>query len=164
MVLCSFMEITNVKAHKVFDSQGYQTIEVEVTVQDGTVLHASAPHGSTKGSFELQTMQTPRGVGLSPELGMVERRYNCEIAPQLRGMNAEDFVSNDKLLKEICERTIVDARCMVATSYALLKASEYVRCRPMFRILGEFEQNAETSFTIPMFNMIDGNKCPLKFC
>ena len=45
--------IKSVKARQIFDSRGNPTVEVDVTLSDGTVARAAVPSGASTGNFIL---------------------------------------------------------------------------------------------------------------
>ena len=47
-----YFEIVDVMAREILDSRGNPTVEVEVTLDDGTVGRASGPSGASTGMYE----------------------------------------------------------------------------------------------------------------
>ena len=47
-----YFEIVDVMAREILDSRGNPTIEVEVTLDDGTIGRASVPSGASTGMYE----------------------------------------------------------------------------------------------------------------
>ena len=45
-------KITDVKGREILDSRGNPTVEVTVTLEDGTVATAGVPSGASTGAFE----------------------------------------------------------------------------------------------------------------
>ena len=47
-----YFEIVDVMAREILDSRGNPTVEVEVTLDDGTVGRAAVPSGASTGMYE----------------------------------------------------------------------------------------------------------------
>ena len=57
-----YFEIVDVSAREILDSRGNPTVEVEVTLDDGTVGRAAVPSGASTGIYEaceLRRRQEP---------------------------------------------------------------------------------------------------------
>ena len=48
-----YFEIVDVTAREILDSRGNPTVEVEVTLDDGTVGRAAVPSGASTGIYEI---------------------------------------------------------------------------------------------------------------
>ena len=97
-----YFEIVDVSAREILDSRGNPTVEVEVTLDDGTVGRAAVPSGASTGIYEaceLRDGDKSRYLGKGV-LKAVEN-VNVEIAEALQGMNVLDQTSIDKLLIEL---------------------------------------------------------------
>ena len=51
-------EIQSVRAREILDSRGNPTIEVDVTLDDGTLGRAAVPSGASTGAFEALLRST----------------------------------------------------------------------------------------------------------
>lgn len=47
-----YFEIVDVMAREILDSRGNPTVEVEVTLDDGTIGRAAVPSGASTGMYE----------------------------------------------------------------------------------------------------------------
>ena len=82
-----YFEIVDVSAREILDSRGNPTVEVEVTLDDGTVGRAAVPSGASTGIYEaceLRDGDKSRYLGKGV-LKAVEN-VNVEIAEALQGM------------------------------------------------------------------------------
>ena len=77
--------IQNIHARRIWDSRGRPTVEVEVTLEDGTVGRGIAPAGASTGSHEAVELRdggsAQAGYGVSRAVANVKN----EIAPVLVG-------------------------------------------------------------------------------
>ena len=94
--------IIDVYAREVLDSRGNPTVEVEVTLSDGTIGRAIVPSGASTGeneALELRDGDKSRYLGKGV-LKAVEN-VNEVIAPKIIGMYADDQVAIDQALVEL---------------------------------------------------------------
>ena len=78
--------IKSIKAMQVLDSRGNPTVQVKVTLEDGTVGKAIVPSGASTGSFEaveLRDGDKNKYMGKSVEKSV--RNVNEQIAVKLMG-------------------------------------------------------------------------------
>ena len=94
-----YFEIVDVMAREILDSRGNPTVEVEVTLDDGTIGRAAVPSGASTGMYEACELRDgDKGrYGGKGVLKAVEN-VNGEIAEAVVGLNALDQTAIDKLL------------------------------------------------------------------
>ena len=94
--------IEDVIAREVLDSRGNPTVEVEITLEDGSVGRAMVPSGASTGvheAVELRDGDKARYLGKGT-LKAVEN-VNTIIADQILGFDVFDQVGLDKMLIEL---------------------------------------------------------------
>ena len=94
--------IEDVIAREVLDSRGNPTVEVEITLEDGSVGRAMVPSGASTGvheAVELRDGDKERYLGKGT-LKAVEN-VNTIIADQILGFDVFDQVGLDKMLIEL---------------------------------------------------------------
>ena len=86
-----YFEIVDVMAREILDSRGNPTVEVEVTLDDGTIGRAAVPSGASTGIHEACELRDgDKGrYGGKGVLKAVEN-VNGEIAEALLGLNVLD--------------------------------------------------------------------------
>ncbi|NLV86130.1 MAG: phosphopyruvate hydratase [Clostridiales bacterium] len=157
MLVNSYLEIEEVHAREILDSRGNPTLEVEVTLEDGTVGRAGVPSGASTGIFEaceLRDDDKTRYLGKGV-LKAVEN-VNGEIAEVLQGLNAMDEASIDKLLIELDgteNKTRLGANAMLGVSLACARASAAALGMPLYTYIGGC--NAK-ELPVPMMNVLNG--------
>ena len=122
-----YFEIVDVMAREILDSRGNPTVEVEVTLDDGTIGRAAVPSGASTGMYEAcelrdgdKSRYTGKGVQVAVE------NVNGEIAEALLGLNVLDQTSIDKMLIEIDgtpNKTRLGANAILGASLAVAKAA-----------------------------------------
>ena len=135
-----YFEIVDVSAREILDSRGNPTVEVEVTLDDGTVGRAAVPSGASTGIYEaceLRDGDKSRYLGKGV-LKAVEN-VNVEIAEALQGMNVLDQTSIDKLLIELDgtpNKTRLGANAILGVSLACAKAGSLATGQSLYNYIG----------------------------
>ncbi|MDQ5976416.1 MAG: enolase [Patescibacteria group bacterium] len=156
--------IKDVFGREILDSRGNPTVEVTLTLEDGTVAVAGVPSGASTGTFEAHELRdgdTKRygGLGVLGAVGFV----NGELRDAVRGTDAAAQLPIDTLLKE-CDGTEnksrVGANAILGISLAAARATALSRQIPLYRYISELlEQPLRPDrFPIPMFNILNGGK------
>ena len=122
-----YFEIVDVMAREILDSRGNPTVEVEVTLDDGTIGRAAVPSGASTGMYEAcelrdGDMERYGGKGVQRAVENV----NGELAEALLGLNVLDQTSIDKMLIEIDgtpNKTRLGANAILGVSLACERAA-----------------------------------------
>ena len=155
----NYVEIVDVYARQVLDSRCFPTVEVEVTLEDGTVGRASVPSGASTGIFEAVELRDGdkdryNGKGVLKAVDNV----NDVIAPELIGINIFDQVLIDKTMIELDgteNKGKLGANAMLGVSLACAKAASNYLGLPLYQYIGGV--NAKV-LPVPMMNIINGGK------
>ena len=152
-----YFEIVDVMAREILDSRGNPTVEVEVTLDDGTVGRAAVPSGASTGMYEaceLRDGDKSRygGKGVTKAVENV----NGEIAEAMVGLNVLDQTGIDKMLIEIDgtpNKTRLGANAILGVSLACARAAAEVTSQSLYNYIGGV--NAKT-LPCPMMNVLNG--------
>lgn len=155
----NYVEIVDIFARQILDSRSFPTVEVEVTLEDGTVGVASVPSGASTGIFEAVELRDGdktkfNGKGV---LKAVEN-INETIATELVGMNIFDQVSIDNLMIELDgtdNKGKLGANAILGVSLAVAKAAANYLGLPLYQYIGGV--NAKV-LPVPMMNIINGGE------
>ena len=151
------IEITDVYAREVLDSRGNPTVEVEVTLADGTRGRAIVPSGASTGeseALELRDGDKKRYCGKGVLKAV--QNVNEKIAPEIIGMDADDQVGIDKALLALDGTPFkknLGANAMLGVSLAVARATSEFYGMPLYKYLGGV--NAKVLPT-PMMNVVNG--------
>ena len=152
-----YFEIVDVKALEILDSRGNPTVEVEVTLDDGTVGRAAVPSGASTGIHEACELRDgDKGRYLGKGTLTAVKNVNTEIAEALLGQNALDQPAIDKILIELDgtpNKTRLGANAMLGASLACAKAAANALGLPLYQYVGGC--NAKT-LPVPMMNVLNG--------
>lgn len=153
------MLIKNIEGMQVFDSRGNPTVQVTVTLEDGTKGKAIVPSGASTGSFEaveLRDGDTNEFNGL----GVIKavENINKKISKVLIGENALNQANIDKKMIKLDgteNKGKLGANAILGVSLANARASANYLHEPLYRYIGGVSGN---TIPLPMMNILNGGK------
>ena len=152
-----YFEIVDVMAREILDSRGNPTVEVEVTLDDGTVGRAAVPSGASTGMYEACELRDgDKRRYLGKGVTKAVENVNGEIAEALVGLNVLDQPGIDKLLIEIDgtpNKTRLGANAILGVSLACARAAAEATGQNLYNYIGGV--NAKT-LPVPMMNVLNG--------
>jgi enolase len=149
--------IRQIKALEILDSRGFPTLQVTVTLEDGSVGTAKVPSGASTGEHEAheirdQEKQRYGGKGVRLAVEHVDRA----ISECLRGIEVTSQARIDSLLIEMdgtTNKSRLGANAILGTSLAVARAAAASQKTPLYRYLGG---SLSRLLPIPMMNIING--------
>ncbi|OGV40423.1 MAG: phosphopyruvate hydratase [Lentisphaerae bacterium GWF2_49_21] len=149
--------ITNVHAREILDSRGNPTIEVDVTLECGTIGRAAVPSGASTGeheALELRDGDKKRylGKGVLKAVENVNRKIN----PKIKGMCVLGQAEIDRTMIKLDgthTKKNLGANAILGVSLACAKAAANCLDIPLYRYIGG--TNAKV-LPVPMMNIING--------
>jgi enolase len=149
--------IAQVHARQILDSRGNPTVEVEVTVEDGSVGRAAVPSGASTGAHEAVELRDGDkgrwgGKGVGKAIGAV----NGDIAGAIIGRDAEDQAGLDQAMIALdgtANKGRLGANAILGVSLANAKAAAIAAGQPLYRYIGGPEANL---LPVPMMNILNG--------
>jgi enolase len=149
--------IESVDAQEILDSRGNPTIEVEVTLEDGSFGRAAVPSGASTGiheALELRDGDKKRygGKGVTKAVENV----NSQIADELIGWDATDQIAIDTTLLQLDgtpNKANLGANAILGTSLAVAKAAANSLGLPLYRYIGGVYAHV---LPVPMMNILNG--------
>ena len=152
-----YFEIVDVMAREILDSRGNPTVEVEVTLDDGTVGRAAVPSGASTGMYEACELRDgDKSRYLGKGVSKAVENVNGEIAEAMVGLNALDQTGIDKMLIEIDgtpNKTRLGANAILGVSLAVARAAAEATGQSLYNYIGGV--NAKT-LPCPMMNVLNG--------
>jgi enolase len=148
--------IDAVHARQILDSRGNPTIEVEVTLDDGTLSRAAAPSGASTGAFEAVELRDGGGEYGGKGVTRAVQAVSDEIEEALIGFDADEQRLIDQTLIDLDrtpDKSRLGANAIVAVSMAVAKAAAESAGLPLYRYLGG--PNAHV-LPVPMMNILNG--------
>ena len=152
-------EIIDIHAREILDSRGNPTVEVDVTLADGSLGRAAVPSGASTGAYEAHEQRDGdkgryNGKGVQKAVGAVIGEINNE----LNGIDATEQRLIDDLMIELDgteNKSRLGANAMLGVSMAVAKAAAESSALPLYRYIGG--SNARVLPT-PMMNIINGGE------
>ena len=148
--------IDQVGAREILDSRGNPTVEVEVSLEDGTFARAAVPSGASTGEFEAVELRDGGtrygGKGVENAVSNVVDR----IGPEVIGMEVTEQRLLDQRLLELDgtpDKSALGANAVLGVSLAVARAAAEFSELPLFRYLGG--PNAHL-LPVPMMNILNG--------
>ncbi len=148
--------IIDIVAREILDSRGNPTVEVDVTLEDGSMGRAAVPSGASTGKHEAVEKRDGGerygGKGVQEAVRIVE----SEIFEAIAGMEAEDQRRIDEALIEADgteNKANFGANAILGVSLATAKAAALASGLPLYRYVGG--ANARILPT-PMMNILNG--------
>ena len=151
--------IIDLYAREILDSRGNPTIEVDVTLETGTVGRAAVPSGASTGTHEAMELRDGNkdrfgGKGVLQACESV----NGEIFDALSGLNAEDQVHIDTTMIELDgteNKGRLGANAVLGVSLGVAKAAAKEVGLPLYRYIGGTLAN---TLPVPMMNILNGGE------
>ncbi len=150
------MRIRNVHAREVLDSRGQPTVEVEVTLRNGVVGRATVPSGASTGTHEAVELRDGGKRFLGKGVARAVANVNAKLAPRLRGKDAGEQETLDRLMIEIdgtANMGKLGANAVLGVSLAIAHAQAEARGLSLYRYLGGA---AARTLPVPMLNLLNG--------
>ena len=151
--------IIDIHAREILDSRGNPTVEVDVTLEDGTMGRAAVPSGASTGAYEAVEKRDGdksryNGKGVQDAVAAV----NGEIADALLDLDATDQVAVDELMIELDgtdNKARLGANAILGVSLATAHAAADYCSQPLYRYVGG---TSARILPVPMMNIINGGE------
>ncbi len=149
--------IQTVHGREILDSRGNPTVEVDVTLADGSKGRAGVPSGASTGireAIELRDGDKQR-YGGKGVLKAVEN-VNTTIADALKGMDGADQAAIDNKMLELDgteNKSTLGANAILGVSMAVARAAAIAKGQPLYQYLGGADAHL---LPAPCFNIING--------
>ncbi|MHB0956001.1 MAG: phosphopyruvate hydratase [Pirellulaceae bacterium] len=151
--------ITSVHGRQVLDSRGNPTVEVDVTLSDGSSGRAAVPSGASTGVHEAWELRDgDKAMYLGKGVLKAVENVNDKIADCLIGMDALDQTSVDMAMIELDDtpnKKELGANAILGVSMAVAKAAAQYTDQPLYRYLGGV---GATLLPAPMMNIVNGGQ------
>ncbi len=149
-------EIVSVHAREILDSRGNPTIEVDVLTSSGGMGRAAVPSGASTGAHEAVELRDGGTRYLGKGVQQAVRNVNEIISSEIIGLDAQDQVGVDAVLRELDgtpNKAKLGANAILGVSLASAKAAASISGLPFYRYVGG--TNAKR-LPIPLMNVING--------
>lgn len=147
-------KIKNVYAREVLDSRGNPTVEVEVTLEDGSLGRAIVPSGASTGVREALELRDHDDRFMGKGVLTAVSNVNNIIKDKVIGLESTDQELIDNTMLELDgtkNKSRLGANAILGVSLANLKASAISKGMPLYRYVGN-----GTNQPKPMMNILNG--------
>ena len=151
--------IIDIHAREILDSRGNPTVEVDVTLEDGTLGRAAVPSGASTGAYEAVERRDGDAARYMGK-GVLEAcaAVNGEIAEALVGFDATEQEAIDTAMIELdgtANKGRLGANAILGVSLATAKAAADYIAQPLYRYVGGTPARI---LPVPMMNIINGGE------
>ena len=149
--------IANIHGRQILDSRGNPTVEVDVSLTDGSFGRAAVPSGASTGvheAWELRDGDKTKYLGKGVLKAVAS--INDLIGDSLTGWDALDQIGIDQKLIELdgtANKSKLGANAILGVSLAVAKAAAAFTQQPLYRYLGGAGANL---LPAPMMNIVNG--------
>ena len=149
--------IYKIIAREILDSRGNPTIEVDVTLSDGSLGRAAVPSGASTGeheAVELRDNDTLRYLGKGVKKAV--KIVNTTIANEITGLDALNQKNIDEAMISLdgtSNKSKLGANSILGVSIAVAKSASNSKKMPFYEYIN---QNKTYTMPIPMMNIING--------
>ncbi|RYX85452.1 phosphopyruvate hydratase [bacterium] len=151
--------IIDIHARQILDSRGNPTVEVDVTLEDGSMGRAAVPSGASTGEYEaVELRDGDKSVYGGKGVLTAVDNVNDTIAPELEGMESTEQALLDQTMIDLDgtpNKAKLGANAILGVSMALAKASAQSLGLPLYRYLGGPQAR---TLPLPMMNILNGGK------
>ena len=151
--------IIDIFAREILDSRGNPTVEVDVTLEDGTLGRAAVPSGASTGVHEaVEKLDGDKSRYMGKGVLDAVAAVNGEIAEAVVGFDATEQVAIDGAMIELDgtdNKGRLGANAILGVSLAVAKAAAEYMGQPLFRYVGG---TAARVLPVPMMNIINGGE------
>jgi enolase len=149
--------IIDIVARQILDSRGNPTVEVDVTLEDGSMGRAAVPSGASTGAHEaveLRDGDKSRWGGKG--VGKAVTSVNRDIFDAISGFDAEDQIKIDETMIALDgtpNKSKLGANAILGVSLATAKAAAEASGLPLYRYIGGATARV---LPVPMMNILNG--------
>lgn len=149
--------IVDIAAREILDSRGNPTIEVDVTLEDGSMGRAAVPSGASTGAHEAVELRDGDKARFSGK-GVLKgvEAVNRDIFDALSGFDAEDQGKIDETMIALDgtpNKSRLGANAILGVSLAVAKAAADACTLPLYRYIGGVQAHV---LPVPMMNIVNG--------
>ena len=117
--------INNVLGRQIFDSRGNPTIEVDVTLNDGSLGRAAVPSGASTGAYEAHELRDKTKILSGKTVKKAVDYINSELKDLVSGLDASEQILIDTKMIELDgtdNKSRLGANAILGVSLAVSRA------------------------------------------
>jgi enolase len=161
--------IKSIKAREILDSRGNPTIEVDLTLDDGSLHRAAVPSGASTGIYEALELRDGEKRYLGKGVQTAIKNVEEIIAPEILGKCPTKQEELDNLMVKMLDGTKnewgwckskLGANAILAVSMAVCRAGAHVSKVPLYQWIAKLAGRDTEKYILPVpsFNVINGGE------
>jgi len=154
-------KIANIKAREILDSRGNPTVEVDLTLSDGSFGRAAVPSGASTGSYEAVEMRDNGKRYLGKGVEKAVSNVNTIIKKALKGKEF-DQKSIDTMMIDLDgteNKAKLGANAILGVSLAFSIAMARNKRMTLYEYFAKIAgKKKPTTLPVPMMNILNGGK------
>lgn len=154
-------KIKNIIGREILDSRGNPTVEVDVTLSDGSFGRAAVPSGASTGSYEAVELRDggKRYGGKGVEKAV--KNVNTTLLKALKGKSFDQTTLDKKMIEldGTPNKGKLGANAILGISMAFSHAAAKAQKKPLYKYFAEIAKTGKPmSLPLPMMNILNGGK------
>ena len=148
--------IVDITAREILDSRGNPTVEVDVTLEDGSFGRAAVPSGASTGKHEAVELRDGGDRYGGKGVGKAVTAVNTEIFDTIGGLDAEEQTRIDAMMCALDgtpNKSRLGANAILGVSLAVAKAAAEASGLPLYRYVGGTSARV---LPVPLMNIVNG--------
>lgn len=155
--------ISKIHARQILDSRGNPTVEVDLTLDDGTFGRAAVPSGASTGTHEaVELRDGDSSMYLGKSVLRAVENVHGAISTALVGTSISNQRTIDQILIDLDgtpNKSSLGANAILGVSMAACRARADMEGKPLWKSLAEqFDVSGALLLPTPMMNVINGGK------
>lgn len=155
-------KIKSVKAREILDSRGNPTVEVDITLKDGSFGRAAVPSGASTGSHEaVELRDGDKGRHNGKGVEKAVKNVNTAIAKALTNKSF-DQIDLDKAMIDLDgteNKGRLGANAILGVSMAFARATAQSQKTSLYKYFNKIGKTKNTiQLPVPMMNILNGGK------
>tara|TARA_B100001741_G_C16511724_1_gene580082 strand:+ start:219 stop:1496 length:1278 start_codon:yes stop_codon:yes gene_type:complete len=152
--------ISSITGREILDSRGNPTVEVDITLSDGSFGRSGVPSGASTGTHEAVELRDGGERYGGKGVQKAVENINTEIREALLG---------NEYTQDSIDRTMIDldgtenkgrlgANAILGVSIAFAKAQAQSEKKPLYQYFADISGTTDIKLPVPMMNILNGGK------
>jgi enolase len=154
-------KIKSITGRQILDSRGNPTVEVDVTLSDGSFGRSAVPSGASTGSHEAVELRDGGKTFQGKAVMKAVNNVNTIILKALKGKEFDQRTLDEKLiaLDGTTNKGKLGANAILGVSMAFAHACAKSDKKPLYKYFANiFKTGEKMNIPVPMMNIINGGK------
>ena len=154
-------KIANIVAREILDSRGNPTVEVDLTLKDGSFGRAAVPSGASTGSHEAVELRDGEKRYMGKGVAKAVKNVNTAIKKALVGKEFTQRTLDEAMIKldGTSNKGKLGANAILGVSLAFSHATAQSQQVPLYKYFQTIAKTKNTvQLPVPMMNILNGGK------